>query len=81
MEIKDDNSNIIVNVQNLSDETWTIDGQLDMDALPVLPTRDAVIFPMSTVPLSLGRENSLLTARAAAEDNICLLYTSDAADE
>lgn len=83
MEIKDDNSNIIVNVQNLSDETWTIDGQLDMDALPVLPTRDAVIFPMSTVPLSLGRENSLLTARAAAEDNIIigLVCQKNAAEE
>ncbi|MDE6453309.1 MAG: endopeptidase La [Muribaculaceae bacterium] len=67
MELKDEQSNIVVNVQTLGDEPWTLDSYTDLDALPILPTRDSVIFPMSTIPLSLGRENSLLTARAAAD--------------
>lgn len=84
MDSNDQHSNnIIINVQNLSEEEWTMDAKADMNALPVLPTRDAVIFPMSTVPLSLGRENSLLTARGAAEANaaVAVVCQKNAADE
>lgn len=35
------------------------------DDLPILPTRDMVLFPGITVPISLGREASLRTAEAA----------------
>lgn len=83
MEFNDEKNNIIVNVQSLTDETWTLDASLNLDSLPVLPTRDSVIFPMSTVPLSLGRENSLVTARAAAERNVAIgiVCQKDAAEE
>ena len=72
MENKDEHNNIIVNVQSLTDEPWTIDSVTDLDCLPILPTRDSVIFPMSTVPLSLGRKKALEIARAAAERNVTI---------
>ncbi|MDE6136186.1 MAG: endopeptidase La [Muribaculaceae bacterium] len=83
MEFNDEKSNIIVNVQSLTDETWTLEASLNLDSLPVLPTRAAVIFPMSTVPLSLGRENSLATARAAADRNVAIgiVCQKDASEE
>ena len=83
MELNDEKSNIIVNVQSLTDEAWTLEASLNPDSLPILPTRDSVIFPMSTVPLSLGRENSLAIARAAADRNVAigLVCQKVAADE
>ncbi|MDE6499024.1 MAG: endopeptidase La [Muribaculaceae bacterium] len=72
MENKDEHNNIIVNVQSLTDEPWTIDSTIDLDSLPVLPTRDSVIFPMSTVPLSLGREKALEIARAASDKDVAI---------
>ena len=83
MELNDEKSNIIVNVQSLTDEAWTLEASLNPDSLPILPTPDSVIFPMSTVPLSLGRENSLAIARAAADRNVAigLVCQKVAADE
>ncbi len=72
MELKDEHNNIIVNVQALTDDTWGIDAHVNLDGLPILPTRDSVIFPMSTVPLSLGRENALVTARDAADNGVAI---------
>ena len=40
---------------------------LHYEDLPILPTRNLVLFPDITIPISLGRENSLLTARKASE--------------
>lgn len=83
MEFKDEQNNIIVNVQNLTNEPWALDGYMNLNCLPILPTRDSVIFPMSTVPLSLGRENSLATARAACDNNcvIGIVCQKEAAEE
>ena len=83
MELNDEKSNIIVNVQSLTDEAWTLEASLNPDSLPIPPARDSVIFPMSTVPLSLGRENSLAIARAAADRNVAigLVCQKVAADE
>ena len=72
MELKDEQNNIIVTVQALTDDTWGIDAHVNLDGLPILPTRDSVIFPMSTVPLSLGRENALVTARDAADNGVAI---------
>lgn len=38
--------------------------------LPILPTRNLVLFPEVTLPISLGRENSLRTAKLAEERHI-----------
>lgn len=40
--------------------------------LPVLPLRDMVLFPHVSFPVSIGRERSLLTVRAAESGNIPL---------
>lgn len=53
-------------------------GQIDIDTkrfeiepsaddLPILPTRNLVLFPGVTIPISLGRENSIVTATQSAE--------------
>lgn len=56
-------------------------GQIDIDAskftaepnledLPIIATRNLVLFPGVTIPISLGRSNSLVTAEIANSDNI-----------
>lgn len=58
-------------------------GQIDLNSemlknkpetsdLPILPTRDMVLFPGITVPISLGRETSLRTAEAAHAKNVVI---------
>lgn len=42
------------------------------EGMPVLPTRDLVLFPGVVVPVLLGRERSVITARKADEKKIAL---------
>lgn len=60
------------------DSQATVFGQIDVDAkrfsvppsvddLPILATRNLVLFPGVTIPISLGRENSVLTATQASD--------------
>ena len=53
------------------------------DVLPVLPLKDAVIFPYVIVPLSVGRDKSVLAVDQALADNrlILLLTQHDPATE
>ena len=39
----------------------------DIYDLPILATRNLVLFPEITIPISLGRENSVVTATIASE--------------
>ncbi len=43
---------------------------VDENDLPILPTRNLVLFPGVTLPISLGRENSLRTAKLSEENHI-----------
>lgn len=63
------------------DSQATVFGQIDVDAkrfsvppslddLPILATRNLVLFPGVTIPISLGRENSVITATTAADNQI-----------
>ncbi len=63
------------------DKQSAVFGQIDIDAkrfdidpsvddLPILATRNLVLFPGVTIPISLGRENSIITATAAADRQI-----------
>lgn len=63
------------------DSPATVFGQIDVDAkrfsvppslddLPILATRNLVLFPGVTIPISLGRENSVITATTAADNQI-----------
>ena len=38
------------------------------DLLPVLPLKDAVLYPYIIVPLSIGRESSILAVDAALSE-------------
>lgn len=42
----------------------------DTEALPILPTRNLVLFPGVTVPIALGRKQAVATATAANEKSI-----------
>lgn len=52
-------------VSNTGKETET-----DYDDLPILPTRDLVLFPGVTFPITLGRERSAKTAQSASDKGI-----------
>ena len=52
------------------------DEQIELaDALPVLPVRDAVILPGSTVPLVVGRRKSLAALEEAGQGGFLLVAT------
>lgn len=51
------------------DTTSLKDVEPDNSALPLIVTRDFVLFPDVTFPISLGRQAALSTARKAAEHN------------
>lgn len=48
------------------------DLRIELDAMPVLPTRDLVLFPGVVVPIMLGRDRSLSTVKAADEQKIAI---------
>lgn len=63
------------------DNRTAVFGQIDIDArrfdiepsaddLPIIATRNLVLFPGVTIPISLGRENSIITATTAADHQI-----------
>lgn len=63
------------------DNTTAVFGQIDIDAkrfeikpssddLPIIATRNLVLFPGVTIPISLGRENSIATATGASDRQI-----------
>ncbi len=53
-----------IELPETTDKEWIFDDE----QLPVLPTRDFVMFPNVTFPIMLGRESSLSTARKAEKD-------------
>lgn len=67
--------------ENDQESRAAVFGQIDIDPqrfekepdtndLPILATRNLVLFPGVTIPISLGRENSVATATAAADEQI-----------
>ena len=53
-----------IELPETTDKEWIFDDE----QLPVLPTRDFVMFPNVTFPIMLGRESSLSTARKAEKE-------------
>ena len=41
------------------------------DQLPILPLRDAVIFPTAVMPLTVGRESSVQLVNEVQDSNVC----------
>lgn len=66
-ENKNDQQVEMVNLGQIEISTEGFDAAPDLESLPILPTRNLVMFPGVTVPLSIGRDGSLTLARAAAE--------------
>jgi len=61
--------------QSMNDEV--LEGSMKLpDVLPVLPLKDTVIFPYIILPLSVGRDKSVLAVdQALAENRIIMLVT------
>lgn len=57
----------VVSVGQIEIDSERFKAEPDTDRLPVLPTRDFVLFPGVTVPIALGRKMSIDTAVAASE--------------
>lgn len=66
-ENKNDQQVEMVNLGQIEISTEGFDAAPDLESLPILPTRNLVMFPGVTVPLSIGRDGSLTLAAAAAE--------------
>ncbi len=69
METKSDRPQGLVAFGHVDVNASAKDLNVDMDALPVLPVRDMVLFPSVVAPISLGRESSLAVAEYASANN------------
>lgn len=56
---------IDANIQRIEIDLTPFDKEPDCDSLPLLPTRNLVLFPELTISFELGRENSLAVAEWA----------------
>jgi ATP-dependent Lon protease len=64
------------------EETHAEEHELVVDALPILPLRETVVFPDSMTPLAIGQERSIrLVDEAVANDRPIALVTSRTAEE
>ena len=57
----------LLNISQIEIDATRFDNDPDTDDLPIIATRNLVLFPGVTIPISLGRKNSLLTATRASE--------------
>lgn len=78
-----DNKEHILSLGQIEINTAQLEGLEFPEQLPVLPTRDFVMFPGVTFPISLGRDSSIATAEKASRGGslICILCQHDANDE
>ncbi len=60
-----DNNEHVLSIGQIDIHASELKCDIMPDELPVLPTRDFVMFPEVTFPISLGRESSIRTAEAA----------------
>lgn len=58
----------IVTLGQIDIDPKKFDKKPDYNALPILPTRDFVLFPGVTFPVQLGRDSSIALAKAAESD-------------
>lgn len=65
-----DSRSTVVTLGQIDIDPNRFKSEADMDHLPVLPTRDLVLFPGVTVPIALGRQTSVDTATEACDKGI-----------
>lgn len=68
----DDNKPAIVSIGHIDLSSGRRSAPIDESDLPILPTRNLVLFPGVTIPITLGRPNSLKTAQLASEHGISI---------
>lgn len=61
------NHKAIVSIGQINIDQNTLDKQPDNKNLPILPTRNLVLFPGVTIPINLGRSSSLKLAQLVQE--------------
>jgi ATP-dependent Lon protease len=57
----------VVNIGHIEIDTTRFQNEPNPDDLPILATRNLVLFPNVTIPIALGRPNSITTAKLASE--------------
>lgn len=62
----------IVSLGEIDLKSFLSNGEPTYEDLPILPTRNLILFPDITIPLALGRENSYITACQANEQKIAI---------
>ena len=60
----------IVSIEHFNEESMPNTGPIQRDDLPVLATRDLVLFPNITAPISIGRESSMELIKRASEKRV-----------
>ena len=69
MNNNDDNHSI-VSIGQIDIDATSFNAEPNLNDLPILPTRNLVLFPGVTIPISLVRENSRKTAEYASKHQI-----------
>ena len=59
-------------IQKIEIDLNSFDGDPDLDHLPILPTRNLVLFPGMTVTFELGRESAKYLAKHANENKMAI---------
>lgn len=72
MANSDNDNPRIISLGQIEIDPGKFDARPDTEALPLLPTRNLVLFPTVATPLSLVREQSLRVAREAFEKSVPL---------
>lgn len=62
----------IPTVEHIEIDASTFDAAVDYTNLPVLPTRNLVVFPNMVFPITLVRQQSRKTAQRAYEENVAI---------
>ncbi len=62
----------IISLGEIDLKSFLNNGEPCYEDLPILPTRNLILFPDVTIPLALGRENSYITAQKANEQKISI---------
>ncbi len=66
----DDDNSRIVPIGQIDIDTSKFTAEPDVNDLPIIPTRNLVLFPGVTIPIQLGRSNSFVTAELANKRGI-----------
>lgn len=82
MKFSPDEASGFFSINSVRPQDDKSDIQPDLEQLPLLPTRNLVLFPDVAIPITLGRASSLATAERAERDSayigvVCQLDSSD----